>query len=514
MHYFYKKQSVQHNKSLTQYSFQQLSDVWQCLPNPLLLVNGEGHIVFANQEAQHILKLNFAPTNVSTFTINSFLVSDANELISDYIEDCIEDGDYIERLRLFAQRTDYAMLPVLVTLKPICVENTNYALLTLHIDTNYHIEEQRFKLQQISVEQATDALFWIDRNGQVWYANETACKMLNYTALDISLLHIQQLIPSITNENWEQTYTITRECGSCVFETEILNAKQQSIPIEIVVNYVPLSKEAYLCAYVRNISHRRNEEKQLQEYAHQLQLKNEELAQITYVTAHSLQEPLRTISSFVQLLQQRYSNHIDAQANEFISFTVNGVKQMHSLLQDLTAYATLSQDKCLKKTVNLTELVQRYTTLNNHVINTNEVSITYNNLPTIKGNQQELQQLFNHLIGNAIHYKSEHKPTINISATCNKLFWIISVKDNGIGVNPDYTKKIFKMFNRLQPQQSTGTGMGLAICKKIVEKHGGQIWHEANPTGGSVFNFTLPYKNANNNANLPNNENGLTKSAA
>ena len=471
MHYFYKKQSLEHNKSLAKYTLQQLSDVLQYLPNPLLLVNSKGHIVLANQEAQHMLKLNFTTATPSNAcVIDSFLVSDTYELISDYIEDCIEDGDHIEQLRLFAQRTDYAMLPVLVTLKPILVEQTNYALLTLHIDTNYHIEEQRFKLQQMSVEQATDALFWIDKNGQVWYANETACKMLGYTALDISLLHIQQLIPSITDENWQQTYTITRECGSCVFETEIVNANQQGIPIEIVVNYAPLSKEEYLCAYVRNISHRRNEEKQLQEYANKLQLKNEELAQITYVTAHSLQEPLRTISSFVQLLQQRYTNQIDAQANEFIRFTVNGVKQMHALLQDLTTYATLSQSECKENAVNLAELIEKYTTINSQAINDNGVCITYDNLPVIQGNQRELQQLFDHLINNAIHYKSHKKPAINISAACNKLFWIISVKDNGIGVEADYTKKIFKMFNRLQPQHSTGTGMGLAICKKNCGK--------------------------------------------
>lgn len=220
---------------------------------------------------------------------------------------------------------------------------------------------------------------------------------------------------------------------------------------------------------------------------------NAELEQMAYVASHDLQEPLRMVASYVQLLEQRYSDRLDADAHEFIGFAVDGVKRMQALIDDLLTYSRLgAKAKPLQPTdceaVMTTTLRSLRTT-----IEASAADIRCGRLPMVLGDAAQLTQLFQNLIANGIKFRGEPAPRIDVHAKREGAFWRFEVRDNGIGIAPEYFDRIFVMFQRLHNRSRyPGTGIGLAICKKIIERHGGQIWVESAPGQGARFVFTLP----------------------
>ncbi|HYI96734.1 MAG TPA: ATP-binding protein [Bryobacteraceae bacterium] len=235
-------------------------------------------------------------------------------------------------------------------------------------------------------------------------------------------------------------------------------------------------------------------ELRVEERTRELSRMNEELRQFAYVASHDLQEPLRTVASYAQLLARRYHGKLDKDADEFIEYMVGGVTRMHTLLNDMLAYSrvTESKDRPLVP-ANLDSVVQSALMNLTLTIKENHAEIVKGPLPVVPGDEIQLTQVFQNLIGNAIKYKSDAPPKIEISAQETPDEWIISVADNGIGIDPQYSERIFGIFKRLHGRELPGTGMGLAICKRIVERHNGRIWVEPQVGGGSKFSFSLPF---------------------
>jgi light-regulated signal transduction histidine kinase (bacteriophytochrome) len=218
---------------------------------------------------------------------------------------------------------------------------------------------------------------------------------------------------------------------------------------------------------------------------------NKELEQFAYVASHDLQEPLRMVSSFTQLLGQRYKDKLDQDGQEFIQYAVDGATRMQTLINDLLSFSRIQtkgkeflnvdMNVALGKTIfNLNLQIQE-----KHALITNE------ELPSVKADEGQMIQLFQNLIGNAMKF-CKTDPKIHISAKEENDFYLFSVQDNGIGIEPQYFEKIFQIFQRLLPKnQYDGTGIGLAICKRIVERHGGKLWVESELGKGSVFYFKL-----------------------
>ena len=225
----------------------------------------------------------------------------------------------------------------------------------------------------------------------------------------------------------------------------------------------------------------------------ELQRSNAELEQFAYVASHDLQEPLRMVASYCQLIQRRYAAKLDKDANEFINFAVEGAKRMQSLINDLLVYSRVGTKG---KPMVATDLEQVLAdALANLVIAVEEsgAEITHDPLPQVNGDGVQLLQLLQNLIGNALKFRGDEPVRIHIGAERQDDRWLISVRDNGIGIEPQYAERIFLIFQRLHTRaEYPGTGIGLSICKKIVERHGGKIWVEPAPTPGSVFKFTLP----------------------
>jgi light-regulated signal transduction histidine kinase (bacteriophytochrome) len=211
------------------------------------------------------------------------------------------------------------------------------------------------------------------------------------------------------------------------------------------------------------------------------------------VASHDLQEPLRMVASYLQLLERKYQDRLDNDAHEFIGFAVDGATRMQTLISDLLTYSRVgSQMKPLQPT-DCSAVVATALRSLRVAIEESGARIECAALPVVMGDPEQLTQLFQNLIANAIKFRRKLTPEIQIRAEPEDGFWRFAVQDNGIGIAPDYFERIFVMFQRLHTRSTyPGTGMGLAICKKIVERHGGRIWVESVPQQGTTFLFTLP----------------------
>jgi signal transduction histidine kinase len=232
----------------------------------------------------------------------------------------------------------------------------------------------------------------------------------------------------------------------------------------------------------------------LQSRALELERSNSELEQFAYVASHDLQEPLRKVASFCQLLQRRYIGQLDARADQYIEFAVDGARRMQALIDDLLAFSRVGRLEPEPVLVSCASALSQARVNLGAEIRATEAVIETAELPSVRAEFSLLTSLFQNLIGNAIKFRSEKPPVIRISVTeLDNTFWLFSVADNGIGIEPDYAERIFVIFQRLHGRSEyDGTGIGLAMCRKIVEHYGGRIWLDTTYQGGANFFFTLP----------------------
>ena len=232
---------------------------------------------------------------------------------------------------------------------------------------------------------------------------------------------------------------------------------------------------------------------ELKNRTNELERSNKDLEQFAYIASHDLKEPLRMVSNFIQLLEKNYSNTLDEKANEYISFALDGTKRMRSLIEDLLSYSRVQTRAKPFEETNCSEVLKKVLDSLRLSLNETNAKISHNGLPTVKADPSQIAQVFQNLIDNSLKYKSSNPPTINIIAEKKENEWLFSVSDNGIGIDMQYKDRIFLMFQRLHTQSEyPGTGIGLAICKKIIERHKGKIWVESKAGKGSTFYFTIP----------------------
>jgi light-regulated signal transduction histidine kinase (bacteriophytochrome) len=242
-----------------------------------------------------------------------------------------------------------------------------------------------------------------------------------------------------------------------------------------------------------DITDRKQAQDKLKKALLDLERSNKELEQFAYVASHDLQEPLRMVASFTQLLEKRYKDQLGQDAKDFIRFAADGANRMQGLINDLLAYSGVgARGKPLEPTDCHAVLGQAIVNLS-MVIEDNHAIVTSDELPTVMADASQMVQLFQNLVGNAIKFRDEELPRIHVSALEKGNEWVFSVKDNGIGIDPQFSERIFVAFQRLHSREKyPGTGIGLAICNKIVDRHGGKIWIESELGKGSTFYFTMP----------------------
>ena len=240
-------------------------------------------------------------------------------------------------------------------------------------------------------------------------------------------------------------------------------------------------------------ANRQKAEKALAEKAEELTRSNQELEQFAYVASHDLQEPLRMITGYTQLLAKRYGDKLDQNANEYIDYAVEGAKRMQGLIRDLLTYSRVGTRGKEFALTDCEAVVAGTLRVLQPAIEESAATVTYDPLPTVMGDETQLLQLFQNLIGNAVKYRDSKPPVVHVSCKQEGEHWLFSVRDNGIGIDPQYANRIFVIFQRLHGRDKyAGTGIGLAVCKKIVERHDGKIWVESELGKGATFHFTIP----------------------
>ncbi|MGZ4857841.1 MAG: PAS domain S-box protein [Methanobacteriaceae archaeon] len=288
-----------------------------------------------------------------------------------------------------------------------------------------------------------------------------------------------------------------------VFDTGKIGHMEFKLPTQNGINYYqsilvpeynPNNEIESVLIISRDITERKQAEEQLKETINELERSNKELQSFAYITSHDLQEPLRTIASFTQLLERRYKGQLDENADEFMDYIVDAAVRMKDMIQGLLDYSRVDTQGEPFKEFNSTEAVSQALNHLHLSIEESKAEITYENLPTIIGDEHQIERVFQNLVGNALKFrKKEVKPKIHISTQKNNGEYIFSVQDNGIGMEEQYSKKIFEPFKRLHTIDAyEGTGIGLAVVKRIIEHHGGRIWFESELGVGSTFYFTIP----------------------
>ena len=260
-----------------------------------------------------------------------------------------------------------------------------------------------------------------------------------------------------------------------------------------IINFAPFPKSGYVNLYARDITEQKKAEELLKLKLEELTQSNEELEQFAYVSSHDLQEPLRMITSYLQLLQRKYQGNLDDKADKYIHFAVDGASRMLNLINDLLEFSRVTRSTRVPEPTNCEFILHQALANLKLMIGDNKVTISHDPLPDVMADSTQLIQLFQNLIFNGIKFQSDEAPQIHVSAEKKESEWVFSVQDNGIGIDPQYSEKIFEIFKRLHTREKySGTGIGLAICKRIVERHGGCIWVESELGKGSTFYFTLP----------------------
>ena len=356
--------------------------------------------------------------------------------------------------------------------------------------------EERLRLVVSSV---TDyAILMLGLDGQVISWNEGGERILGYRAEEIIGQHFSRFYLPEDISNGKPAFELAEATRNGRSEDEGWRVRKDGSRLyaNVVVTalYDETGRLRGFGKITRDITERKRSEEHLVKTAEDLKRSNDQLEQFAYVASHDLQEPLRMVASYTQLLARRYQGRMDSDADEFIAYAVDGCNRMQGLIRDLLAYSRSgTETKLLGEVSGETALNEALANLRVS-IEESGATVTHDLLPAITTDNTQLVQVLQNLIGNAIKYRGAAAPQVHVSARRDSpREWIFSVGDNGLGIAPQYFERIFIIFQRLHGRQEfDGTGIGLAICKKIVERLGGRIWVESQLEKGSTFYFSLP----------------------
>jgi PAS domain S-box-containing protein len=475
----------------------------EAAPDAMVVVNQDGGIVLLNLQAEKEFGyhrdelLGQKVTNIIPEGFAERLIADDLRSEEDALAQQIDSG-----IELTGRRKDGSEFPIEIMLSPL--ESAEGTLVTAAIrDISVRKAAEKVLAQMEGryrglLEAAPDAMVVVHQDGGIVLLNLQAEKEFGYRRDELLGQKVTNIIPEgfaerlIADGLRSAEDALAQQIGTGI---ELIARRKDGseFPIELMLSPLESAEGTLVTAAIRDITTRKKAEAQLLQKVEELNRSNVELGQFAYIASHDLQEPLRMVASYTQLLSRRYKGKLDSDADEFIAFAVDGATRMQRLIQDLLAYSRVgTKGKELRDTSSEETLGQAIINLRG-AIQESGALVTHDPLPPVMADERQLIQLFQNLVGNAIKYQNPGVPKVHISAAKNGgKQWIFSVQDNGLGIDSQYFDRIFGMFQRLHKREEfAGTGIGLAICKKIVERHGGNISVESQPGEGSTFRFDL-----------------------
>jgi PAS domain S-box-containing protein len=481
----------------------------EAAPDAMVVVNQSGEIVLLNVQAEKQFGysrdelVGQRVTNIIPEGFAERLIADETRSASEALAQQIGTG-----IELIGRRKDGSDFPIELMLSPL--ENAEGILVTAAIrnisvrkDAEKHLAQMEGRYRGL-LEAAPDAMVVVNQGGEIVLLNVQAEKQFGYSRDELVGQRVKNIIPEgfaerlIADGTRSAAEALAQQIGTGI---ELYGRQKDGndFPIEIMLSPLESAEGILVTAAIRNITERKRAEDRLVRTVGELKRSNDELEQFAYVASHDLQEPLRMVASYTQLLAQRYKGRLDADADEFIAYAVDGSNRMQALIKDLLAYSRAgTTGKGFHKISSENALKEALTNLRATIQDSGAV-ITQDSLPAITMDETQLVQVFQNLVGNAIKYRTSEVPRVHVSALkSGSKEWIFCVKDNGLGIEPQYFERIFVIFQRLHGREEfKGTGIGLSICKKIVERLGGKIWVESEPEKGSTFCFTIPERDGN-----------------
>jgi PAS domain S-box-containing protein len=475
----------------------------EAAPDAMVVVNQSGDIVLLNLQAEKQFGyrrdelLGQKVTNIIPEGFAERLIADDLRSAEDALAQQIGTG-----IELIGRRKDGGEFPIELMLSPL--ENAEGILVTAAIrdisarkTDEKHLAQMESKYRGL-LEAAPDAMVVVNQGGDIVLLNLQAEKQFGYRRDELLGQKVKNIIPEGFAERLladglrSADDALAQQIGTGI---ELTGRRKDGseFPIELMLSPLESAEGILVTAAIRDISVRKAAEANLLQKVKELYRSNEELEQFAYFASHDLQEPLRMVASYTQLLSRRYKGKLDTDADEFIAFAVDGAARMQRLIQDLLAYSRVGSKGMDLLDISSEDALQQALVNLRGAIEESGARVTHDPLPTVLADEMQLIQLFQNLVANAIKYQKPGIPLVHISAVRNggkKL--LFSVRDNGLGIDPQYFERIFGLFQRLHKREEfAGTGIGLAICKKIVERHGGRISVESQPGQGSTFRFTL-----------------------
>jgi PAS domain S-box-containing protein len=476
----------------------------EAAPDAMVVVNQDGEIVLLNVQAEKQFAYHrdeLVGQKVKNIIPEGFaerLLADGLRSVEDALAQQIGTG-----IELTGRRKDGSDFPIEIMLSPL--ESTEGILVTAAIrDITVRKAAERFVVQMESryrglLEAAPDAMVVVNQDGEIVLLNVQAEKQFGYRRDELVGQKVKNIIPEgfaerlIADGTRTAAEAVAQQIGTGI-ELKGRRKYGSEFPIEIMLSPLESPEGILVTAAIRDITERKKSEEHLVQTVGELKRSNDELQQFAYVASHDLQEPLRMVASYTQLLAKRYKGRLDSEADEFIAYAVDGSTRMQGLIQDLLAYSRSGTNEKALREISTEKALKDALSNLRATIQESDALVTHDSLPAVTSDDTQLVQVFQNLVGNAIKYRSAEVPHVHVSATKNGgKDWIFSVRDNGLGIDPQYFQRIFVLFQRLHGrEQFKGTGIGLTICKKIVERLGGRIWVESQPEKGSIFYFSLP----------------------
>jgi PAS domain S-box-containing protein len=358
--------------------------------------------------------------------------------------------------------------------------------------------EERFRAL---AESANDAIITIDEKGRVVYCNESLERIFGYPCDEVIGTEAARLLSDRRPDaeaREPSAFLTVGGTGLSGHTVELVGRRRDGseFPVELSLARWESDRGSFLTGILRDITGRKRVERSLEEKVEELARSNAELGLFTYIASHDLREPLRTVGSNVQLFERHLSEHIDSEARKQIDFARGGVRRMQILIDDLLLYSRVGTEGRALERVASREAAEEAVQALSAAVEESGARVRLGDLPDVLADRSQLVQLFQNLVSNAIKFRTDAPPRIDVSAAREGEDWVFAVADNGIGIEARYAEHVFTIFQRLHAaERYPGTGIGLAVCRRIVERHGGRIWVEAASGGGSVFRFTIPLRN-------------------